>query len=403
MRAIVIGAQWGDEGKGKICDYLAPNMDVVVRYGGGANAGHTVMLDSSTVVLHHIPSGILSPRPRCIIGNGCVVDPEGLAEELAHLASAGVSVPPDRLLVSPAAHLVTPLHRLLDARLNAHLGTTTRGIGPCYTDKVQRSGIRLERLLDGTWRTSLRDQARRLEPVLSAYGIEDFDVEAEIAHMEPFVEKVAPYVQDPVPVLHEAIEAGRHVLYEGAQGTFLDVDHGTYPYVTSSSTTIGGALTGAGVYVSFDRRIAVVKAYTTRVGEGPFPTELADETGAWLREVGHEYGATTRRPRRCGWLDLHLCRLACVINGFNYVVLTKLDCLTGLPHIRVAVGRDQAGLPTYLEVPGWDDPIAGVTSFDDLPPQARTYVELIEEHLGLRVGMISTGPQRHAVIVREAP
>jgi adenylosuccinate synthase len=333
-----------------------------------------------------------------------VVDPEILASEVADLSAVGVAVSPERLVVSAAAHLVTPLHRVLDARLNAKIGTTGRGIGPCYTDKAQRTGIRLESIADGTWKDRMREHTARYARTCRELCEAGFvDVESSIGLLEPFVATLRPLIGDPVPLIHRTQQAGGNVLYEGAQGTFLDVDHGTYPFVTSSTTTIGGALSGGGVYVPFDRRIAVLKAYTTRVGEGPFPTELADATGDRLREVGREYGATTGRPRRCGWLDLHLCQRAFVVNGFNYIALTKLDCLSGMPTVRVAVGRYPDGTPEYVHVPGWEASIAGATSFAELPSQAQRYVELIEHSLGAPVGMISTGPDRHDTIIREQP
>lgn len=401
---MVIGAQWGDEGKGKVCDHLAADMDIVIRYQGGANAGHTLVVGGTRIVLHHLPSGIWSPRSVCVIGNGCVVDPQVLVQEIDAVTSGGVTLSPERLIVSEAAHLVSPVHRFLDAHLNARLGTTVRGIGPCYTDKVQRTGIRLESLARGTWADALREQAARYERLCrEVLGIGFIDVEGAIRELAPSVATLVPFIGDPVPLIHDTARAGGNILFEGAQGTFLDVDHGTYPYVTSSTTTIGGALSGGGVFASLDHRIAVIKAYTTRVGEGPFPTELTDETGARLREVGNEYGATTGRPRRCGWLDLHLCRRAVMINGFTYLAVTKLDCLSGMPTIRVAVGRDGDGAPTYASLPGWQEPIAGVTEFERLPTAARAYVDFIEQTLEVPVGMISTGPSREETIVRQAP
>ncbi|MBN1425525.1 adenylosuccinate synthase [Candidatus Fermentibacteria bacterium] len=401
---VVVGAQWGDEGKGKVCDFLAGAMDLVVRYQGGANAGHTVVFDDRKIVLHQIPSGILSPRARSVIGNGCVVDPVILASEIRELAAAGVHVGPENLIVSQHAHLVTPLHRFLDEKQNGAIGTTGRGIGPCYTDKAQRSGIRLESLMDGSWRGRMREHGSRHEDFYRVvYGVGYIDVEESIRALEPAVALLQPLIGDTAQVVCDAVSTGGSILFEGAQGTFLDLDHGTYPYVTSSTTTVGGAISGGGVYVHFDRRIAVMKAYATRVGEGPFPTELTDETGRRLREVGREYGATTGRARRCGWLDLSMGRRACMINGFDYVVLTKLDCLSGLPVLRAAVGRASDGTPDYVDMEGWDSSIAGVTSFHELPVEARRYVAFIEEYLCVPVGMISTGPSRSDIIIRKEP
>lgn len=400
---VVLGAQWGDEGKGKVCDYLATRMDLVVRFQGGANAGHTVVVGDRRIVLHHIPSGIWSPRTTCVIGSGCVVDPVSLVQEIDDLAASGIHVTQANLLISPEAHVVTEVHRFLDTHLNAALGTTARGIGPCYADKAQRIGVRVETLRDGTWREAIRAQASRYEGMCRAMGLGFVDVEASVRRLEPAVERLLPLVRDPIPFIHQVVTDGGNILYEGAQGTMLDVDHGTYPYVTSSSTTIGSALCGTGVYVPLDVRIGVVKAYTTRVGAGPFPTELAPPLADHLRRVGHEYGATTGRPRRLGWLDLFLCQRACVINGFNYLVLTKLDCLTGLPTLSVAVGRNADGSPVYQSLQGWEEPIRGITSYHHLPAAARRYVEFVEQFLGVPVGMVSTGPDRGETIVRREP
>jgi adenylosuccinate synthase len=400
---IVIGAQWGDEGKGKTVDLLAGKMDLVVRYQGGANAGHTVVIDDSTHILHLLPAGVLSPRCINIIGNGCVVDPQGIISEIDGLEKRGVSVPPDRLTVSGQAHVVTPVHRFMDHVFHRHIGTTGRGIGPCYTDKVQRTGIRVETLIGDLFEKSYRKHHEYYKSVSNQFDTDQFpDLETSLTELSTAARRLEPYVGDTAHLLQSALERDDNILYEGAQGTLLDVDHGTYPFVTSSNTTIGSAYTGGGVYISFDNRIGVVKAYSTRVGEGPFPTEQQNVIGATLRERGGEFGATTGRPRRCGWIDLVLLRRAKILNGFNYIVLTKLDCLSGLEHVLAAVDYDNDGEPVYKKLEGWEEDITGMTSFDELPQSCRGYVEFVEESLGVPVGMLSTGPPRaHTIWRRE--
>lgn len=398
---IVIGAQWGDEGKGKTVDLLAGKMDLVVRYQGGANAGHTVVLDDSTHILHLLPAGVLSPRCANIIGNGCVVDPGGLISEIDDLERRGVSVQPNRLTVSSQAHVVTPVHKFMDHAFHRHIGTTGRGIGPCYTDKVQRTGIRVETLIGDVFEEAYRKHHEHYRRVAAQFDADEFpDLDTSMGELGDAARQLEPYVGDTARLLHSALERDDSILYEGAQGTLLDVDHGTYPFVTSSNTTIGSAFTGGGVYISFDRRIGIVKAYSTRVGEGPFPTEQQNVIGATLRERGGEFGATTGRPRRCGWIDLVLLRQAQILNGFNYIVLTKLDCLSGFEHVLAAVEYDSEGKPVYKKLEGWEEDITGMTSFDDLPHNCRGYVEFIEEILGVPVGMLSTGPARAHTIWR---
>jgi adenylosuccinate synthase len=393
--AIVLGAQWGDEGKGKVIDALAGAVDLVVRFQGGANAGHTVYVGEEKFVFHLLPSGVITPRVQNVIGNGCVVDVAALAVEIRSLAARGLELPPSRLVVSAGAHLVTPAHRALDALAGKAIGTTGRGIGPTYTDKVARRGVRLVSLTDGTLAAEVERATATIRREVEAMG-ESFpdlsEAHAELAEAAAFI---APYVGDARSLIHEKDRLGASILYEGGQGALLDIDHGTYPYVTSSNTTIGGAYTGTGVYLEFARRIAVVKAYSTRVGNGPLPTEQEGEVGAFLRERGHEYGATTGRPRRCGWLDLPLLRETFLVNGFTEIALTKMDCLSGLERLLVAVGRDAAGAPVYEERPGWEEPLDGARSFSELPRAAQAYVQFIEEALAVPVRLVSTGPARH--------
>ncbi len=399
---IVLGAQWGDEGKGKIVDMLSANMDLVVRFQGGANAGHTVKIGDVQYVLHLIPGGIVSGRSVNIIGNGCVVDPLIFIEEVDYLQEKGVAVTPDKLLISSQAHMVTPVHKFLDRVMNQKIGTTGRGIGPAYADKVHRTGIRMESILDGTALERLEEHLSNYKQISERIYQEPFpDIKQTLKDLAVAVERMRPFIADTPPVIKEYVRQGKNVLYEGAQGTLLDIDHGTYPFVTSSSTSIGGAYTGGGVYLQFDHRIAVVKAYTTRVGEGPFPTELKDQTGEWLREKGHEFGATTGRPRRTGWLDFHLLKRSFLINGFNYISLSKISCLSGLETIKVAVEYNAQGEPIYEELPGWQEEIEGITDWERLPINCRNYIGFIEEALQVPIGMVSTGPRRRDLIVRK--
>lgn len=381
QHAIVLGCQWGDEGKGKVVDILAGASDMVVRFQGGANAGHTIVVDGRKFVLHLLPSGILRPGLVNVIGNGCVVDPVALVAELDQLDRAGLAVGPERLLLSHAAHLITPDLLAEDRRTGGAIGTTGRGIGPAYGRKALRTGVRCESLLDGT----LADRA----PAVT--GDEAFLAACR---------RLSPFVTDTAEAIGRTVESGRRLLYEGAQGALLDLDLGSYPYVTSSTTTIGGAFSGSGVFVDFSRRIGIVKAYSTRVGNGPFPTELADATGEHLRSKGHEFGSTTGRPRRCGWLDLHLLKKAVMANGINEVVLTKLDCLAGLEEIPVAVGRDGTGRPLFHRCPGWAADISTVSRFEDLPKTAIDYIGFIELHMKVPIRIISVGPGRSQTILR---
>lgn len=398
---IVMGAQWGDEGKGKIVDVLAEKMDFVVRFQGGANAGHTVIHGDKKYVTHLIPSGVISGRSINIIGNGCVVNPTTLHEEMEALKSQGVVFSPDKFIISPSAHMVLPIHQYLDKALNEKIGTTVRGIGPAYTDKVQRTGIRWESACDGSFEERYREHLDFIEKV---YAIVDEDemnsLRSGISDLVAAVNRLAPFVRDARPLLAEAAKNGSKILYEGAQGTFLDIDHGTYPFVTSSSTSIGGAYTGSGVFLDFNKRIAIIKSYTTRVGEGPFPTELFDSNGDKLRKNGNEFGSTTGRPRRCGWLDLALLKESCMINGFNYIVFSKISCLSGFETLQVAIDYNSDGSPVYKEFPGWEKETEGTTNYDELPENCRKYIEFVEDYLGVPIGIVSTGPDRDNVIER---
>ncbi|MDZ7797889.1 MAG: adenylosuccinate synthase [Candidatus Marinimicrobia bacterium] len=398
---IVMGAQWGDEGKGKIVDVLAEKMDFVVRFQGGANAGHTVIHGETRYVTHLIPSGVISGNSVNIIGNGCVVNPSTLYEEMNVLIDQGVNISPGKFIVSPQAHMVLPVHQYLDKVLNEKIGTTVRGIGPAYTDKARRTGIRWERACDGSFEEAYREHLDFVEKVYAVIEKEEMEVLRDgIPEMVRTVERLKPFVRDARPILAQAVNDNSNILYEGAQGTFLDIDHGTYPYVTSSNTSIGGAYTGSGVFLNFDKRIAIAKSYTTRVGEGPFPTELFDDNGEKLRRNGNEFGATTGRPRRCGWLDLALLKQSCMINGFNYIVFSKISCLSGFETLKVAVDYTPDGSPVYEELPGWREDVLGYTDFSALPYNCRRYIQFVEEFLGVPVGMVSTGPDRGHVIRR---
>lgn len=424
--ATIIGLQWGDEGKGKILDALAGESEVVVRYQGGGNAGHTVIVEGRKYVFHTVPTGVLYPEVTCVIGNGCVVDVVALRQEIEHLQGEGVDL--GRLALSLRAHVVFPYHKALDEAREAlragggdSIGTTKRGIGPCYADKASRTGIRVADLYDPArfaerLRRALDEKNAMLSqlfrrPPLAYQPIHDATLEAAAA-LRPFVRDAAPEVQD-------ALEAGKRVLFEGAQGVMLDIDHGTYPFVTSSNAGSSGVPAGAGVPPRAATHVlGVAKAYTTRVGAGPFPTELTDAVGERLRQEGGEYGATTGRPRRCGWLDLVQLRYAVRLTGTTGIVLTKLDTLAGFTPLKVAVGYRAGGQPVSVPPPDaadWEalEPVyeeleplpAGIDygklrAWDELPPAALAYVRFIEERLGVPVVMVSTGPERSALIRR---
>lgn len=413
--SIIVGAQWGDEGKGKIVDLLSEQADIVARYQGGANAGHTIVFDGKKFVLHLIPSGILHPETTCVIGNGVVIDPVALMDEIRMLESMGIEVA-GRLHISHKAHLIMPYHKMMDAareRGAGSIGTTGRGIGPAYYDKALRTGIRIVDLLD---RDLLRDKIRvnldeKNRILQSLYGAEPLDVDAMIEEYVAFDSQIDPYITDTTVLLNSAIAAGKRVLAEGAQGALLDLDHGTYPFVTSSNPTSGGACTGLGIPpTSINSVLGVVKAYSTRVGNGPFPTELLDATGELLRSEGHEFGATTGRSRRCGWLDVPALRYSIMVNGISEIALTKLDVLGVLNEIKVCTGYVVDGKPvksfpadvatlekvtcTYETFQGWNTSLEGVRNFADLPQAAQTYVAALEHLLGVQVTWVSTSPAR---------
>ncbi len=422
---IIIGSQWGDEGKGKIVDLLSQQAGVIVRFQGGNNAGHTVMFGDKTFILHLIPSGILHENTKSVIGNGMVVDPGELLKEIAELKELGIDCA-GRLFISDAANLIMPYHKLIDGAREARLkgnkiGTTGRGIGPAYEDKVGRSGVRFADIeYNSTFKEKIdffvNDKNLILKHVLD-YSGELLDADKVFEELNEHYRQLEPYICDTSELIAKEKEKGAKILFEGAQGTFLDIDHGTYPFVTSSNTVAGGACSGSGVGpTQIDRIAGVVKAYTTRVGEGPFPTELFDDTGAFLAKEGHEFGATTGRPRRCGWFDAALLRKAVRVNGITDLAITKLDVLDKLETIKICVGyEDSQGAtydslpskqavqkelkPIYEEVPGWNSVSSGVTEYDKLPENAKKYIARIEELLGVPACIVSTGPKREETMI----
>ena len=419
---IVIGAQWGDEGKGKIVDLLTEKADVVVRPQGGNNAGHTVISEGKQYILHLIPSGILWPGKLCVIGNGVVMDPIALLKEIDGLIEKGIAVSPENLLISNRAHLVMPFHREMDAYKEANrsvkIGTTKRGIGPTYGDKVDRIGFRLHELVSDPDAFRARFAARVAEcnRLFESVGLAPLDADAHAGELLAAGERLAPYCADTVEVLHREIKKGSTLLFEGAQGTYLDIDQGTYPYVTSSNTTSGGACTGSGVPPQqIHRVVGVTKAYTTRVGEGPFPTQN-DELADRFHKMGREFGATTGRKRRCGWLDLVLVRYAAMVNGFDELAITILDGLDDCPEIPVCTHYELDGkklhlppasakefarvTPVYEMLPGWQCDTTGVTRYEDLPANALAYLARIEQETETRVSMVGVGPSRDQTIIR---
>ena len=413
---VVVGLQWGDEGKGKVVDLLAGNARHVVRFQGGNNAGHTLVVDGETVILHLILSGVLQPDTTCIIGNGVVVDPEVLVQKLDALEARGRQITPESLILSSDAHLVLPIHRTLDglreqALGGAKIGTTKKGIGPAYEDKVARRGIRAGALLDlARFRRHIQGTLAEKNRIFSDwYSADTVTDDALVAWAEPLAERLAPFIRDAVSHLHDAQDKGERILFEGAQGTYLDVDHGTYPFVTSSNTVAGNAAAGTGVGPrDLHAVVGIAKAYATRVGSGPFPTQLDDVEEEALRSKGGEFGATTGRPRSCGWFDAPMVRHAVRLNGATHLALTKLDVLSGLETLKIAVshntpdgGERFSGGPVYEDVPGWSEDITGCRTWDALPQTCRDYVERIEELVGVRAGLISVGPGREQVIPRD--
>jgi adenylosuccinate synthase len=420
MNIAVLGAQWGDEGKGKVVDLLTPQFAVVARYQGGHNAGHTVYVDKTKIILRLLPSGILHPHVTCAIGNGVVIDLQALFAEIEELGRLGYEVG-NRLLVSEKAHLILPYHRELDLLAEARrgerkIGTTSRGIGPAYEDKIGRRGIRVCDLADrGALEQEVRENVQARNRLIRDSTL---DWRPVFDQLVVYGDRLTPWVGDVSLFLARASAAGRPILFEGAQGTLLDIDHGTYPFVTSSNSTIGGVCTGLGVSPKMISGVlGVVKAYSTRVGEGPMPTELVGASGDRLRDGGKEFGSVTGRPRRCGWYDAVVVRYAARINGLDSVALTKLDVLDGLESIQVCVGyrAGQAVLkewpadlnilakcePIYETLPGWSKPTSGVTRYDDLPREAQQYVEFLEDATGVPVSIVSTGSGRGDTIIRE--
>lgn len=422
---VVLGAQWGDEGKGKIVDLLAKSADWVARYAGGANAGHTVKVGPTKFALHLVPTGILSPQARCLIGHGVVLDLPALFTEIDSLVKAGIKVD-DRLFVASAAHLVLPHHKLLEeqaeeCRSSAEkIGTTMRGIGPAYADKIARRGVRAGDLLDPerlgrSLRQAIDYWDRITNGLLSSKGC---TTESVLSELQTCAARLLPMIVDGPRLLDDAVRRGQSILYEGAQGTLLDIDFGTYPYVTSSSTTVGGACTGLGIPPSaIGRVIGVVKAYTTRVGNGPFPTEALNDDGNRLQAGGNEFGTTTGRSRRCGWLDLVALKYAVRVNGITHIAVTKLDVLDEFDEIPVCVAYEHRGQrttevpydgarldevkPVYKTMPGWKQRTVGLTDFDDLPAAAKNYLKLVCDSLHVKLLMVSTGPEREETILLE--
>jgi len=416
--SVLVGTQWGDEGKGKIIDVLTEKSDVVVRFQGGANAGHTVEIGTEKYVLHLIPSGIFRENALCIIGNGVVVDPLELKKEITEIVERGIKVTPENLEFSTRSHIILPYHKQMDAmHENARaedkkIGTTKRGIGPAYADKAYRVGIRALEMLDlARLEKRYREQAEYYNGIFESAGMETIDIEEEWKNLKAAAEFLGPFIKDTVLTINKAAKEDKNILFEGAQGMWLDVDYGTYPYVTSSNTTTGGACTGSGLSPKYINEIfGVMKAYTTRVGEGPFPTELHDEMGEEIRRIGSEFGATTGRPRRCGWFDAVSSRYSCMVNGVDELSITKLDVLDTLEELKICTAYEVNGKtvtdmpsdndeitvakPIYETMPGWQAPTTEARSFDELPEKAQLYLKRIAELVEAKIGIVSVGPNR---------
>jgi len=409
----VIGGQWGDEGKGKIIDILSHDADIVARFQGGANAGHTICINGKETILHQLPSGILREGKECVLGNGMVIDPITLEDEINELKGQGVNIN-NRLHISLQAHVVTPIHKLLDVVLEEMrgedaIGTTKRGIGPCYSDKVARSGIRIGDL------SNYQKVEKKIEDQIERYLDQGLFTQRKVQELKPQLDKfseaagrITQYISDTVNYIHDQLKKDKLVLIEGAQGTLLDIDFGSYPYVTSSNTTAGNIMSGLGLNpFQLNQNFGIVKAYLTRVGEGPFPTEQKNETGQYLQKAGSEFGATTGRPRRCGWMDLVLAKYATRVNGFNSLVITKLDVLDDLEEIKVCTEYEQGlfpevplkeATPQYKSFPGWQTSTSEIRKYDDLPSAAKDYLKFIEDKLATKIQYISVGKSREQII-----
>ncbi|MBU1044114.1 MAG: adenylosuccinate synthase [Candidatus Omnitrophica bacterium] len=418
---VVIGAQWGDEGKGKIIDILTKNTDYVVRYQGGNNAGHTVVVGKEEIILHLIPSGILHKNKKCIIGNGVVIDPEALLSEVSYVKAKGIAIG-DNLGISDQAHVIFPYHKVLDKLREekfskTKIGTTGRGIGPCYTDKFSRAGIRIADLYnERIFKDKLESNMEEKNAIFSkVYNYKKFSFEKIYEQYREYAKLMKPHICNCSVVLNQAIKKKKRILFEGAQGTLLDIDHGTYPFVTSSNSTAGGACVGTGVGpTKIDKAIGIVKAYTTRVGEGPFPTEFSADLLNKIRQKGREFGATTGRPRRCGWFDAVICKNAVTVNGLNAIAVTKLDVLDEMPVVKICVGYKYKGKlytdfpadievlwkakPVYIECPGWLKDTSKAKKYTDLPANARKYLRKIEQLAGAKIEIISIGSDRDQTI-----
>jgi len=420
---LVIGTQWGDEGKGKIIDLLTPAFDAVARYQGGHNAGHTVIVNKKKVILHLVPSGILHPGKLCVIGNGVVIDPKAFLEEIEELRKNGVEID-DNIVISKNAHLILPYHSLIEEiceerRGQKKIGTTLRGIGPSYEDKMARRGIRVGDFLDlSVLKEKIEENVETKNVYIGHYRKPLLDSQAIFEEYAAYAAKIKRYIRDVSLLLDEKIKEGKSILFEGAQGTLLDIDHGTFPYVTSSSSTAGGVCTGLGISPRrIDSVLGVTKAYTTRVGGGPFPTEIFDEKGKFLLDRGNEYGATTGRPRRCGWFDAVAVSYSCRLSGIDWIALTKPDVLDGMEEIKVCVGYKYKGkrlpsfptenwiledvVPQYKKVRGWKKPIEKTKDFDSLPDAFKDYLKLIEDCVEAKIAVVSTGVERRDTILKE--